>query len=436
MRLNKAKLFSVLALCFIALMAMSAFVSAVPVSLTELKVNGDELLPRGSTIRDFERGDGELEIKVFLTALADGKDLEVEAKISGYEYNDIEAMYDVTHPFDVEAGVEYVKKLYITLPQDMDRDQYRLRIRVSDRDSATLEEFYEFNVDTSRHNLMIKDVVLTPEYEVQAGRSLLASVRLENFGEKDEEGIKVKISIPELGVSASDYMDKLKDGDETTSEELWLRLPSCAKPGDYKVLVTVEYDRNMKETKEYMIKVVDGDACQTSAPTAPSEEKPTTEKTVITVGPETQDVKAGEAGVVYPLSLTNAGSKTKTYTVSAEIADWGSVRLSPSNVVVVEAGETKVVYVYVSARENAMPGQQLFALKVSSGDSTLKEIALKANVLAPAQDTSAWSSVKKALEYGVIVLVLLLVILGLVIGFNRLRSDSEDKEDVSGQTYY
>ena len=52
--------------------------------------------------------------------------------------------------------------------------------------------------------------------------------------------------------------------------------------------------------------------------------------------------------------------------------------MSPSNVVVLGPNEAKAVYVYVSANEDATAGEQLFALKVKSGDDTLKEITLKA----------------------------------------------------------
>ena len=122
---------------------------------------------------------------------------------------------------------------------------------------------------------------------------------------------------------------------------------------------------------------------------------------------------------------------------SAEAADWATLKVSPSNVVVVQPGESKAVYVYVSAKESAAAGQKMFAVAVKSGDTTLKEVVLKANVQeADAEEsTSDWSKVKKGLEIGLVVLVILLVILGLIIGFNRLRAEDDAEEDQS-QTYY
>ena len=43
--------------------------------------------------------------------------------------------------------------------------------------------------------------------------------------------------------------------------------------------------------------------------------------------------------------------------------------------------------------------------------------------------------VRTALEIGLVVLIVLLIVLGLIVGFNKLKG-SEEPEEVSGQTYY
>ena len=67
------------------------------------------------------------------------------------------------------------------------------------------------------------------------------------------------------------------------------------------------------------------------------------------------------------------------------------------------------------------------------------EIPLIANVVAadePAAEAESGSNtLTKSLEIGLIVLVVLLVILGLIIGFNKLK-DNEPREEEVGQTYY
>ena len=64
-------------------------------------------------------------------------------------------------------------------------------------------------------------------------------------------------------------------------------------------------------------------------------------------------------------------------------------------------------------------------------------IVMKANVEAKevVAEDDGWDNVKKGLEIAFVVLVALLVLLGLIIGFGKLRSNDEDDEDAA-QTYY
>jgi len=87
----------------------------------------------------------------------------------------------------------------------------------------------------------------------------------------------------------------------------------------------------------------------------------------------------------------------------------------------------------------------MFSLKVTSGAETLKEFAMKASVQesednkkGSGSDFASWGSIKRVLEIGLVVLVVLLVILGLIIGFSRLKGDDDDLDDDDGksETYY
>ena len=76
----------------------------------------------------------------------------------------------------------------------------------------------------------------------------------------------------------------------------------------------------------------------------------------------------------------------------------------------------------------------MFDLYIESGEQTLKEVALKSNIVG--EESKGFGGVKKALEIALVVLVVLLVILGLIIGFNRLKGNEDDEEAGEGQTYY
>lgn len=425
------KIYGMLSLV-LAFVLFASFASAT-ITIENVKLDGDALSASSTNfVQGVEKGE-EFDIKIFLKSDVDVDDVQVEAEIRGYDHND--RMEDVSDVFDMKANVTYTKKLTLQLRERMDQDRYKLRIQVEDRDSATIEETYDLEVDAPRHLLYVKDVVFSPEDSVKAGRALLTTVRIANRGEKDEEGIRIKVSIPSLGLSASDYVDELEkegdDDDEITSEELYMRIPTCAEAGEYDVKLEVLYDDgDEKLTKDYKINVVEGDLCETSTTTTTT----TVPETVITVGPESQDLTAAGSEAMYLLSIENKNSETKTYTLSVGATSDFETTVSPSNVLVVKAGETQTAYISVAAKKTATAGENIFSITIKSGDKVLKQIPLKANVLA----AKTTAGLKKALEVGLVVLVILLVIIGLIIGFNKLRSD-EDKEesgDSDTQTYY
>lgn len=429
------KKLSVLMLFVVGLFALSFVASALPLTINEVEVDDTILSDSGTGYIYAKEKNDKMEIKVVLTAQEDLKDVQVEAVLRGYDYPDL--IEDISSAFDMKANVTYQKTLKLTLPIRMDKDAYKLRIRVEDRDGDTVQQNYELQVEADNHLLYIRDIVFSPDNFVKTGRALLTTVRMKNVGEQDEDGVKVTVSIPGLGVSASDYIDEVDEDESTTSEELYLRIPECAKPGEYDVKVDVSYhDGEEKESKISTITVVDGDVCPTNVPAKETDDK-VTEKTIISVGAGSQQLTAGQGGAIYPITITNQGASSKTYELAVDVpGDWATYQVTPSNVAVVAAGDSATFYVYVSAKETAQAGESMFSLTVISSGDVLKQIPLKATV-AKSEPVTSWASVKKALEIALVVLVVLLVIIGLIIGFNKLKgSESEESEEEMGKTYY
>ena len=414
---------SVLLAIFLVSFLAVGMVSALP-TVKQVKIDGD-VFETGDSL-EVERG-AEIDIRVKLNASNDETDIEISAEVLGYEYSDHDPIFDRVHTFDLDAGDTTYKDLTINLPDKMDKDYYDLRVTVGTRTGSAFEGLYRLHLKGIKHSLIIKDVVFNPEASVESGRALLTTVRVKNIGEKDEESVKVKVTIPELGLSASDYVDGIEEGDSETSEELYMRIPECVEAKDYKVIVTVEYDEAYETVSTEKMITVTGDVC--------AAEEPVEKKTIITVGPETQDVAKGTS-VIYPLTISNAGSTARTYVVSIDGAEtWSTVEVTPSNLVVLNAGESKAVYVSVTANDDATAGEHMFVLSVKSGDTTLKQVTLKADVT---EELSGAISLKRGLEIGVIILIVLLVILGLIIAFNKLRETGEEEPEGSekGETYY
>jgi len=425
---------SFLVLLLVSVLACS-FASAL--SIDTVKIDGDEL---SSVATNYIEKDDEYDVRVvFSSGINESyEDAQVRVYLSGVDED--YSVEDSTDTFDIEQSTQYVKKLTLKLSHRLEKDDYVLYVRVEDRE-GTIEdtENYELKVRSEKHAIEIRDIILSPENEVKAGRALLATARIKNRGTEDEEDLKVKASIPALGISASDYVDELgyEDCDEgdsdcddsTTSEELYMRIPDCAEPGEYTVRVCVEYDDgDEEECGTTKINVVESDTCN-----VPAETPTTTGKTIITIGPETQDIAKG-GSAMYPVTIANQGMESKVYSISVDSADWADFSVTPSNVLVVGAGESKAAYVSVNAKSTAS-GLQVFSVTIKSGESVLKQVPLRANIGGGAAATTNLGRIKRALEVGLIVLVVLLVVLGLIIGFNKLKGSEEETEGEE-KTYY
>ena len=368
------------------------------------------------------------------------EDVQIEVELTGYDKSDKGKVTDETDTFDVKVNQVYDKRLNLELPVRFEQGRYSLKVRIDDKtDSITF--IFPVDIDAEGHLLEIRDIVLSPENEVKAGRALLVTARIKNRGAKEEEDVKVKASVPALGISASDYIDELdeedcdktadKDCDDSvTSEELYLRIPDCAEPGQYTVKVTVEYDDGDEEvTETTKINVVESDTCVASI-----SELAITGKTIITIGPETQDISKG-GSAMYPVTVANQGTESKVYSISVDSADWADFSVTPSNVLVVGASESKAAYISVAPKEGAA-GLQVFSVTIKSGETVLKQVPLRANILGTATAGLGVGKIKKALEVGLVILVVLLVILGLIIGFNKLKGSEEEEETGEDKTYY
>ena len=433
----KSRLFGVLIMLLIGLVAASSLATA-QINEGSIKVYLDNIELEEGSSTSFEvvdRGES-LPLKIQFRAnetTGNNEDVEIEAEIKGDEHDDVLA--SETDVFDLDAGGRYTKKLNLELTKRMEPGQYDIRVTIAGRTrDISIIKYYRINVETKEHLVDIKDVIFSPEGKVKAGRALLASVRVENNGDRYKDSVKVEVSIPELGISAADYIDDLEaegeDDDQATSEELYLRIPECAEAGDYTVNIDVTYDDGDETTSTTRkIKVIESDACPLSGSSAAPQ--PMAPVTAINV----RDVSTGSGSAAYQVSLTNSGSSTKAYTITVNGGEKLDAVVQPSSTVVVGAGETESVIVFVTPKAGTAAGQYGFSIMVSSGDEVLKQIPLSATVAGQAAASGSSSSLKRGLEIGLVVLVVLLAILGLIIGFNKLKGE-EQEEGEGTKTYY
>ena len=398
-------------LVILSLIGATVSVSAVPVSIDFVKIDGDTVDP--SDVVKVERGssgDTGVRIKIRFAAAADAKDLRAEAVLQGYEHGSIRGETDL---FDVSAGQKVTEEFTLELPDDVKPGKYKLRLLVSDAQNPSLfDERYTLDIDAPRHAVSIEDVVLSAT-EVPAGSALYATVRVENKGERDEE-VKVTVALPSVegAPEASDFLDDLDAGKKKSSEELYLRVPRCAAAGQQTLVVTVSFnDGRDSVSAERTVNVVDGGLCD-------REEA----QTVVTLGAVSARAAAGERAS-FPVTLSNAGTEDRTYSIEVSGAEWADVEVSPLNVLAVKAGESKTAFVHVTPKEGAS-GAKSLTLDVKSGGESLKQVALTVSV-------EGSNSLLTGVVVALIVIIVILVIVGIVVGVSRARG--EEEEDT---TYY
>ncbi len=426
------KIVSLMALFVISLVMVSSAVVALDSNNFgwAVEVNGDDVSLFGADGKDANKvpsvsvDEGEkVDLRVKLTTKDAVDDVEVEAKIKGYEYSDYESLSASSELFNMAANTQKTVKLSLNLPKQLEKQVYWLHLNIYNSNSPAVSKVVKLNVEPTRHGIEIADVTVFPGATVKAGRSLHPTVLLQNFGDKDEKDVKVTVAIPKLGVAQSKFVDVVKTDnhnvDYKSVEEMFLPVPATAAAGDYDLTVTVSYD-DLRETvtKNGKISVVADAKFQTS------------DKLVLAVGPESQTVATGKTAK-YGIALTNAGTASKAYTLEAVTGDWATATLS-DNLVVLEPGKNKVVYVDVTAANGATAGEHVASLAIKSGSEVLKTVSLKANVVAGTPAESSGVNLRNGLEIALIVLVVLLVLIGLIIGFSRLRKDDDEEE----QTYY
>ena len=374
----------------------------------------------------------QLDITVRLTSYADASDIEVRADIFGFEYNDNpeERLSDATEPFEVRADRTYIKRLTLVLPDVIEKQTYKLRVTVAGPDSSSRVYNYNVEISSAKHDLVIKDIATNPDGEIAAGRSLVAIVRLKNFGTSTERDIKVKVEIPALGVSSqSDYIEVIEPEQSKSSEELLLRIPESAKSGSYVLRATAIYDEgHSKATKELTVTVRGVAEVQPAAAKAAIE--------VVADGTP-KVVRRGEGGEIFPVTISNPGSTAQSFVLEVDGADWATVRMSPANTIVVGPGESKTVYIYVAAKEDAALGEKLFGLNIRSGERILETVNFKASVIERA--VAPGSGVRTALEWTLVGLLIVLVIVGIVFAVQKGRKAEEaakELPELKTENYY
>lgn len=399
------------ALTLILALLGTASAEELPLSLDGVEID-DVSLTQDSVNRLALERDHDYELEVRFTPLEDIRDVEIRAFISGFEFSDVEEIEDTTPIFDADENVTYLRRLHIRLPDDVEEDDYKLRVIISDRFSDEFIANFNLKIDVPRHSLKVEDVVFSPSHTVKAGSALLATVRIENKGEQQQDDVKVTVRIPGLGIEGTQYIEEIEQHDEEEeTEEIFIRIPRCAPAGNYDALIDVEFSqRRRKITEKETITVLEDETCQDDE-----------DKSTITLGSHVQNVQGGQT-TAFPVTVTNTGRNSQRFTITIQNNDWASVSITPTSMLVVPGGQTQTVFVNVQPHKDTPDGAHALTASIASGER-VEQLTLTANV-------SGGKGATRALETILIVLVVLLVIIGIIIGIGSIRRKSHP------ETYY
>ena len=371
--------FSLFALTLVVLFALP-FVRAdsSDYEISAVYVNG--IQAEGSTVQ-VELGTN-AQVQVYIEGTGESTDVRVRAWLGGYEYGDIEETSDV---FKVEDGISYKEFLYLAIPDDLDvsSNAYTLHVEIYDGQDKESQE-YSLYLEQERHEVSVEDILLSST-TVAPGDYFGVKVRLDNQGYKDENDVKVTVSIPALGISQRVYMDELLSGDQADASTAYLVIPSDAA-GDYEVLVTVAYNNGYSEVTGSSYIRVEG-------------EQVYDEHTLLSVSSIT-GLTEGETST-YKVQVTNLADSTKTFylTVDGLNAEYSS----PITVPAQSSGQFEFTLSPQSA------GSDSVFVEISTNEGLVTQKLLTVDVAEP---STSWV---------LLVSILLAVLVGLGILFYLKR---------------
>ncbi|MBI4143482.1 hypothetical protein HY487_01205 [Candidatus Woesearchaeota archaeon] len=394
------------------------------VSIDSVEIEGNALAENENNFAVVDKGEKRLDLKVRLTALENVEDAHIDA-ILAFENGDVVA--DATATFDIADGDNAARDLELKLPFKFEQSNFKLRVNVIDAEGDSEQKLYGLKISQKKFPFVISSILL-PENGAEAGKAVLARVSFRNSGVAPLEGIIVKASIPELGISSTRFVDQIKDSEDSAFEdEFILKIPEGAGTGTYTLRAELASQfGNDNEIREIPFFIF-GKSGQKS--------QIVNEKLVINVPISRQDIKNDGSEVIYPLILTNEGPDANTYTLLLDGADWAKLRLSDSNVFVINPKGSKTVNIFASTRTKAT-GEQIFLATVKANGEVLKQVPLKGNVVETKGLLAA--KLKILLEIILISVVIAIASIGFFFGARKFlqSGDEEIPDEAEGEAYY
>ncbi|MEK6891782.1 MAG: hypothetical protein AABX25_01230, partial [Nanoarchaeota archaeon] len=352
----------------------------------------------------------DLSLRVKFTPREDLKQAHIDAVMT-FENGD--SVSDTALTFDAPKDQETTKTFTLSMVNSkFAQSNFDLKLRFVDEDGNTLEKNYQIKITPQKNPFTASLISLSPEDSVQAGKSLGVSINLRNTGVQPLEGIVLKVSIPELDVSSSKFIDQFKDGQ---TADFVLKIPENAAAGTYTLRTEITSQLSgSTETREIPFSVVNKNLQSFED-----------NQLVVSIPFAEQNLDNDGSEAAYPITLKNNGMQSNAYTLLLSSNDNVNLRLSEPNTFILEAGESKTFDVYASSSGKST-GRQNFFVTIKSNGKTVQTVALRANI------TGASSVFLNGLitffKWFLIIVAVVLAGIGLFFGIMKLIASGDKSE--------
>ena len=408
---SKAILVSFIALFAIVLTlnAVIASPSADFVTITEVEVDGRDSTPFAIDVSET------IPIEVEFIANENVDDVKVKVYIEGYK-NEIS---ETTSRFHIIEGRNYVERLSLRVPSNLDLDELYedldLYVRISAKGEDAVEVPYEITIQRPQEDINILSIE-TPS-EVVAGSSVPFDIVIENSGNNRLDNVYVKVSIPDLGVERKVYFGDIVPEDEdsyddivdTMNKRIYLNIPRTAVPGIYSVEVEAyNYDVSVIAEK----KVIVSGATTGILPSVTSRS--------IAIGEDT----------TFDVVLVNPNDRMVVYSLTPEEST-GLIIEVEQPIVAVSADSSETVRVRVKATNSVEEGTHLITINVNSEAGLVKQVNFSLNV---EEDGGIVGDRPDSVLVLTVILAIIFVVLLIVLIVLLTKKPAENEE--YGETSY
>jgi hypothetical protein len=420
LNLNKNQMNAQKTLVFLAtilvITTMSAFLASaqdvINTSTAKVRINGLTITGDNFAVLAGET----YVIDVEFTSLVNASDVEVSAWIQNRRSDrDDRVFMDLIEGADYFTGRMSGSRLLVKIPENIKPDeQLTLYVRI-ETDKGNWENGYKLVAQRQTNNLEVLSIDM--DNSVKAGETLKINVVVKNMGRHISEDTMVNVKIPALGVSRTLFYEDLSpvrtctsnnkdcDMDNTNERVFNIVIPDKSAAGVYDVEITVSNDKtSTKVTRTFAVTQQKAEGKFIANPAVKS----------FSVGEE----------AAYELILVNTGDNIVIYNLAPQTNEALTITLSES-IVVVPAGSSKTVKVYVKANREGTFG---FAVDVNADG--LSDVArFNASVEGKKLTTSSNNLIAITIVLAIIFVVLLAILVVLL-------TRKPEKTEEFGESYY